>query len=93
MLQMKHKYVGHSSVQFATNAKEDYLFFWLSSQSSSFPHFKTHRQLLPRKLTIMDSQAWGRTEMYTWLHWENLKEWEHLKHPGIDGGIILKQIL
>ena len=27
MLQMKHKYVGHSSVQFATNAKEDYLFF------------------------------------------------------------------
>ena len=27
MLQMKHKYAGHSSVQFATNAKEDYLFF------------------------------------------------------------------
>jgi hypothetical protein len=26
MLQMKHKYVGHSSVQFATNAKEDYSF-------------------------------------------------------------------
>jgi hypothetical protein len=27
ILQKKHKYVGHSGVQFATNAKEDYLFF------------------------------------------------------------------
>jgi hypothetical protein len=25
-LQMKHKYVGHSNVQFATNVKEDYGF-------------------------------------------------------------------
>jgi len=57
MLQMKHKYVWHSSVQFATNAKEDYLFFQLSSQSFSFPHFKMHTQLIPQKLTIMDSQA------------------------------------
>lgn len=92
MLQIKHKYVGYSSVQFATNAKED-LFFYLSSQSSSFSHFKMHRQILPWKLTIMDSQAWGTTEIHTWFHSESLNEWDHLKHPGTDGGIILKQIL
>jgi hypothetical protein len=33
-----------------------------------------------------------REEVHTGLKWENLREGDHLKDPGIDGRIILKWI-
>jgi hypothetical protein len=36
--------------------------------------------------------AWERGEVHMGLWCENLKEGGHLKHPGIDGMIILKRI-
>jgi hypothetical protein len=36
--------------------------------------------------------VWGRGEVHTGLQWENLREGDHLKDPGIDGRIILKWI-
>jgi hypothetical protein len=35
----------------------------------------------------------GRVEVRTEFWWENLREADHLKDPGIDGRIILKWIL
>jgi hypothetical protein len=29
--------------------------------------------------------TWGRGEVHTGLSWENLREGDHLKDPGIDG--------
>jgi len=34
----------------------------------------------------------GRGEVYTGFWWENLRESGHLKHPGVDGRIILRWI-
>jgi hypothetical protein len=35
---------------------------------------------------------WGREEVCTGFWWENLRESEHLVHPGVDGRIILMRI-
>jgi hypothetical protein len=34
----------------------------------------------------------GEGEMHTGFWWGGLKEGDHLKHPGVDGRIILKWI-
>jgi hypothetical protein len=34
--------------------------------------------------------VWGRGDVYTGFWWENLREREYLKDPGIDGSTILK---
>ena len=35
----------------------------------------------------------GREEAYTGFWWENLKERDHLREPGVDGRIILRWTL
>jgi len=35
-------------------------------------------------------QVRGRGEVYTGFWWGNLKERDHLEHPGIDGRIIFR---
>jgi hypothetical protein len=35
----------------------------------------------------------GEREVHTGFWWVNLREWGHLKDPGVDGRIILKWIL
>jgi hypothetical protein len=35
----------------------------------------------------------GKVDVHTGFQWENLKEGDHLKDPGVDGRIILKWIL
>jgi len=34
----------------------------------------------------------GRGEVYTGFRWGNLREWDHLKDPGIDVRILLRWI-
>jgi hypothetical protein len=37
--------------------------------------------------------VWGRGEVHTGFWWGKLRGGNHLKNPGIDGKIILKQIV
>jgi hypothetical protein len=34
----------------------------------------------------------GKGEVHTGLQWGNLRDGDHLKHPGVDGRIILEWI-
>jgi hypothetical protein len=36
--------------------------------------------------------VWERGEAYRGFWWANLKEWDHLRDPGIDGRLILRWI-
>ena len=37
--------------------------------------------------------VWEKEELHTGFWWENLREGEHLRGPGVDGRIILKLII
>jgi hypothetical protein len=73
--------------------KFDSSYRWLRFPQTrlSFIQFYT---LCPLRDTSLDGQsmrqAWERSEMQTWLWFENLKERHHLKFLGEDGRIMLK---
>jgi hypothetical protein len=59
----------------------------LNSSSNIFQVIKSRRTRWAGNVASM-----GRGEVFSGVWWENLRERDHLEHPGMDGWIILRWI-